>query len=47
MFVYNGLLEPEAAGLLLVLEDFGCVEFGDLGALPGGELSRVSADDCY
>ena len=47
MFVYNGLLEPEAAGFLLVLEDFGGVEGGDCGAVPGGELGWVAADDCY
>ena len=47
MFVYNGLLEPEAAGLLLVLEDLGGVELGDGGGLPGGELGWVASDDCY
>ena len=47
MFLYNGLLEPEATGLLFVLEDFGGVEGGDWGAVPGGELCRVAADDVY
>ena len=47
MFLYNGLLEPEATGLLFVLEDFGGVEFGDWGGVPGGEFGWVSSDDCY
>lgn len=47
MFLYNGLLEPEATGLLFVLEDLRGVEFGDGGTVPGGELCRVAADDVY
>ena len=47
MFVYNGLLEPEAAGLLFVFEDFWGVELGDWGAVPGGELGWVGTDDVY
>ena len=45
MFLYNGLIEPEATGLLFVFEDFGGVECGDFGRVPGGELCRVAADD--
>ena len=40
-------LEPVATGLLFVLEDFGGIEDGDWGGVPGGELGWVAADDCY